>query len=201
MNKIIKKSLSFIFVFTLVISLFSGCSSKLNADMTEENITATVDTAFNALVNFDTDTLKTYVSSSTLSSIMTYAKKYSQIDDLAKAMFANLTYEIEDINIDASTVTLTVYNKDLYDPAYEFVNELLEKYNTLQLLANLTDSSWRDSNLSKLTEEIDDSPLDTMGNDITLTINQKTNNLVLYFDTEAEDAVSGGALGAITQLF
>ncbi len=201
MKELAKKALIILLSAILVCTIFTGCSSKLNADMTEENISATVDTVFDALVKFDMDDLKTYVDSSTLNTILKYAKKYTQFQDLAKAIFANLTYEVENIDIDNGIITVTVYNKDLYDPALEFVDDLSSKYNTLQLLTKITDSSWLDSNLSALIEEIEDAPMDPFGEEIYLTINQKTNNLVLVFDTEAEDGVSGGALSAIKQIY
>lgn len=201
MVKTLQKLAAILLSGALVATVFSGCSSKLGADMTEENITATVDTAFEALVDFNIDDLETYVDSSTLSTIMTYAEKYEQFQQLAKAIFANLTYEIEEINLDDATVTLTVYNKDLYDIALEFVDDLLDKYSLLQLLSKLSNDSWLDSNLSVLTAEIDDAVMNVAGTEIILDITEASDHLVLTFDTEAEDGVSGGALGAIKQIY
>ena len=50
----------------------SACST-LNNEMTEENITKTVDRAFDALAKFDTDDLNKYVDSPTLTTIISYA--------------------------------------------------------------------------------------------------------------------------------
>ncbi len=201
--KFFKKISAAILAVLLCAGLFTGCSSStsLTADMTEENVEATLQVVFDALVKFDTDDLKNYVDSSTLDSIISYAKKYSQFTDLAKAMFANLSYDIDEIDLETESIYLTVYNKDLYDAAYEFVDNLTENYSTIQLLGKLTDSDWLDTNLQLLEDEIEDSPMDPFGEEIILTISQKSDNLVLEFDTEAEDAVSGGALGAITRLF
>ncbi|MCD7723860.1 MAG: hypothetical protein LUH82_07990 [Clostridiales bacterium] len=201
MLKKIKKLAALVTAAVLVAAVFSGCSSKPGAEMTEENITATVDTVFEALVNFDVDDLGTYVDSSTLNTVMSYAEKYEQFQELGKAIFASLEYEIEEINIDEATVTLTVYNKDLYDIALEFVDDLLDKYSLLQLLTKLSSESWLDDNLSDLTQKIDDAVMNVAGTEITLDIEQKSDNLVLSFDTEAEDGVSGGALGAIKQIY
>ena len=68
-----KKTLSIILCLALVILSFTACSSS-NA-LTEENVTKTVDTSFEALKEFDTDKLQKYVDSSTLNTIANYAQK------------------------------------------------------------------------------------------------------------------------------
>lgn len=201
MVKFAKRAICVILAAVITAAAFSGCSSKPGAEMTEENITATVDTAFEALINCDTDDLGTYVDSSTLNTIMSYIEKYDQFQALTKAIFASLEYEIEEINLDDATVTLTVYNKDLYDIALDFVDDLRDKYSLLQLLTKLSNESWLDSNLSVLTDEIGDAAMNVAGTEITLDIKQTSDNLVLSFDTEAEDGVSGGALSAIKQIY
>ncbi|MCD7872033.1 MAG: hypothetical protein LUG21_01765 [Clostridiales bacterium] len=192
-----KKPISLLLSVIIIVLAFSSCSSKPNAELTEENITKTVDTAFTALKEFDTKKLDTYVSSSTLSIIMKYAESHTQFQDLGKAIFANLSYEIKSIDTQNSTVTVSVLNKDLYDKAYNFVNGLLQNYSTLQLLQRLGDDAWLDNNLTKLTDEIDSASMQSSPTDITLTISQSSKNLVLQFDENAENGVSGGALSAI----
>lgn len=192
-----KKTISIICCIFMLVFTFSACSSGPNADMTEENITATVDTAFTALKEFNTEDLRTYVSSSTLSLIMSYAKNHTQFADLGRAMFENLTYEITAIDVENATVTLSVMNKDLTSTASSFVSGLLDKYSAFQLLNNLSSDTWLDSNLSTLTEDIDDAPMMSSAQEITLTVEQGEDNLTLVFDETAENGVSGGALGAI----
>ncbi|MCC8016438.1 MAG: hypothetical protein LIO43_03495 [Clostridiales bacterium] len=192
-----KKTISLLLSVIIIVLAFSSCSSKPNAELTEENITKTVDTAFTALKEFDTKKLDTYVSSSTLSIIMKYAESHTQFQDLGKAIFSNLSYEIKSIDTQNRTVTVSVLNKDLYDKAYTFVNGLLQNYSTLQLLQRLGDDAWLDNNLAKLTDEIDSASMQSSPTDITLTISQSSKNFVLQFDENAENGVSGGALSAI----
>ena len=192
-----KKTISVICCILLLVFSFSACSSGPNAEMTEENITSTVDTAFTALKEFNTEDLNTYVSSSTLSRIMGYAKNHTQFADLGRAMFENLIYEITSIDTQKKSVTLSVMNKDLAQTASSFASELLGKYSMFQLLNNLSSDTWLDSNLSALTKDIDAAPMMSSAQEITLTIEQGEDHLTLVFDETAENGVSGGALGAI----
>ncbi len=191
-----KKGIALFLSIVLIICCFSACA-KASAEMTQENITATADTVFTALKEFNTEDLETYVSSSTLSVIMSYAKQHEQFAELGRAMFANLTYEITAIDTANKTVTLSVSNKDLAQVAGDFASDLMGKYSTFNLLSNLSSDTWLDSNLSILTEDIDAAPMMSQPAEITVTIQQADDNLVFAFDENAENGVSGGALGAI----
>lgn len=191
-----KKGIALFLSIVLIICCFSACA-KTSAKMTQENITATADTVFTALKEFNTEDLETYVSSSTLSVIMSYAKQHEQFAELGRAMFANLTYEITAIDTANKTVTLSVSNKDLAQVAGDFASDLMGKYSTFNLLSNLSSDTWLDSNLSILTEDIDAAPMMSQPAEITVTIQQADDNLVFAFDENAENGVSGGALGAI----
>ena len=191
-----KKGIALFLSIVLIICCFSACA-KTSAEMTQENITATADTVFTALKEFNTEDLETYVSSSTLSVIMSYAKQHEQFAELGRAMFANLTYEITAIDTVNKTVTLSVSNKDLAQVAGDFASDLMGKYSTFNLLSNLSSDTWLDSNLSILTEDIDAAPMMSQPAEITVTIQQADDNLVFAFDENAENGVSGGALGAI----
>lgn len=191
-----KKGIALFLSIVLIICCFSACA-KTSAEMTQENITATADTVFTALKEFNTEDLETYVSSSTLSVIMSYAKQHEQFAELGRAMFANLTYEITAIDTANKTVTFSVSNKDLAQVAGDFASDLMGKYSTFNLLSNLSSDTWLDSNLSILTEDIDAAPMMSQPAEITVTIQQADDNLVFAFDENAENGVSGGALGAI----
>lgn len=191
-----KKAVALFLSAVMIICCFAGCS-KTSAELTEENITATADVVFTALKEFDTDELEKYVSSSTLSTIMSYAKSHDQFADLGRAIFENLTYEITAIDTNSKTVTISVLNKDLAQPAADFVNELLSTYSTLTLLSHLSNDAWLDENLSDLTGRIDSAPMMSEAQEITITITQGEDNLIFGFDETAENGVSGGALGAI----
>lgn len=191
-----KKGIALFLSIVLIICCFSACA-KTSAEMTQENITATADTVFTALKEFNTEDLETYVSSSTLSVIMSYAKQHEQFAELGRSIFENLSYEITSIDTQNKTITLSVTNKDLASTAQNFTNDLLSKYSTISLLSNLSSDTWLDSNLAILQEDIAAAPMQSDSVEITLTIEQGEDNLVFVFDENAENGVSGGALGAI----
>lgn len=191
-----KKGIALFLSIVLIICCFSACA-KTSAEMTQENITATADTVFTALKEFNTEDLETYVSSSTLSVIMSYAKQHEQFAELGRSIFENLSYEITSIDTQNKTITLSVMNKNLASTAQNFTNDLLSKYSTISLLSNLSSDTWLDSNLAILQEDIAAAPMQSESVEITLTIEQGEDNLVFVFDENAENGVSGGALGAI----
>lgn len=193
-----KKIISAILVLSIVF-VFAGCSGP-NAELTEENITDTVNVAVDALKEFDTEQLDKYVESSTLSYIVGFAEDHEQFAELGRAIFKNLTVDVKSIDIENKTVTVTVRNKDLEQAAYDFTQDLLSNYSKIQLLGKLTNDSWLDSNLSTLVSEIGKAKMSDQGIDVTLTIRQDKKNLVLCFDETAENAVSGGALGAVKSI-
>lgn len=192
-----KKIISVILVLSIIF-VFTACAP--NASMTEENITKTVDTAVTALRDFDADTLDKYVDSSTLSYIISYSKNHEQFAKLGRAIFKNLTVEVESIDIEQKTVTVSVTNKSLFEAASEFTSDLLSRYSTLQLLGKLRNDSWLDTNLTSLTDSIEKAKMNVEPVTVTLSIVQEKDNLVLSFDEAAENAVSGGALGAVKNL-
>lgn len=193
-----KKTLSILLCLAFMLVSFTACSSNA---MTKKNVTKTVDTAFAALKEFDTDTLQKYVDSTTLNTIVGYAEKHEQLKQLGQAIFENVDYEIKSIDLDKKTVTVTVKNKDLAQGASEFANELKKDYSAFQLLAKLSDDTFLDSRLAQLKEKIADAQMEENGVDITLNIEQGSKNLKLTFDDTAEDAVSGGALSSIKAIF
>lgn len=193
-----KKTLSILLCLAFMLVSFTACSSNA---MAEKNVTKTVDAAFAALKEFDTDTLQKYVDSTTLNTIVGYAEKHEQLKQLGQAIFENVDYEIKSIDLDKKTVTLTVKNKDLAQGASEFANELKKDYSAFQLLAKLSDDTFLDSRLAQLKEKIADAQMEENGVDITLNIEQGSKNLKLTFDDTAENAVSGGALSSIKAIF
>lgn len=194
-----KRIISLTLAVILIASTFGACSSKSSAELTEENITKTVNIAFDALKNVDTETLKTYVSSSTLGMLIGYIEKQEQFKELGKAIFANLSYEVKSVDLKNNTVTVSVINKDLEKSTTKYVKGLLKSYTKLQLLQRLSDEKWLDNNLSKLTAEIEKAEMEKEPSEITISIQQKEKNLILVFDETAENEVSGGSLGAIKE--
>lgn len=193
-----KKALSILFCLAFILVSFTACSSNA---MTEKNVTKTVDTAFTALKEFDTDTLQKYVDSSTLNTIVGFAQKHDQIKQLGQAIFENIDYKIKSIDLDKKTVSITVKNKNLAQGASDFATKLKNEYNTVQLLSKLNDEIFLNARLNELKQKISDAQMESDGIDITLNIEQGSKNLKLSFDEKAEDAVSGGALSSIKAIF
>lgn len=194
-----KKNISIILCAIILVLSLSGCSSS--AELTEDNVTKTVDKTFSALKNFDSDELNKYVDSSTLSIIIGYAEKHEQFSQLGKAIFANLSYEIKDIDLEAKTVTVSVKNKDLFNVASDFASQLKKDYSTFQLLSKLNDEKFLDMKLNALCQQIEEAPMSDKDTEITLNIEQSKKNLVLVFNNAAEDGVSGSALNAIKNIY
>lgn len=192
-----KRIISLTLAVIIIAASFTACSSKPNAELTEENITKTVTTAFDALKVVDTELLEKYVQSPTLGILISYIDKQEQFKELGKAIFENLSYEIKSIDLENSTVTLSVTNKDLKDATEKYTKSLLKSYTKIQLLQRLSNEEWLNNNLSKLTAEIDKAEMKEEPEEITISIKKQSKNLILVFDEEAENEVSGGALLAI----
>lgn len=194
-----KKTLSLVLALILCLS-FTACSGP-NAEMTEENITETVATVETALKEFDTEALDKYVDSATLSVIIKYADEHEQFSQLGKAIFENLELEVKEIDIDNKTVTVTAKNKDLSEATSEFAEKLQSNYSNFALLKKLNDDAFLDEKLTELQDKINACQMMDSGVDIVLNIEQDSKNLVLSFDENAEDTVSGGALSAIKSIY
>lgn len=199
-----KKIISVFLTLTLIALTFCACSSKPTNRISERNITKTVNTIFDALKEFDTKTIKTYVDSETLDTILTYASKKEQFRKLGTAMFENITYEIKEIDTDAQTVTVAVKNKDLTKVASDYTADLLSRYSglsgMLELAKSITDDAWLNSNLAILTDGIKNAAMKDEAVDVTIHFEQKKDRLYFGFTESAEDAVSGGALTEIKKI-
>lgn len=198
MAKTILKSVFCVFLSVTLLFSLAGCSG--NTELTQENVTQTMSVVETALKEFDKKKLEKYVDSETLGYILKLSDGDDQYSELGKAIFENLTIEIEDIDLDAKTITVTVLNKDLYLVAADFTTRLLNEHNKIQLLNMLSDEEFLNSSLATLIEGIDSSEMRTEPSTVTLTIAQGKRNLVIGFDDAAENAVSGGALGAIKNI-
>lgn len=195
--KNIPKTLVSVVLSVILAFSFTSCAKT---EMTEENITDTVSTVETALKEFDTDKLEKYVSSSTLNYILKYAEKHQQFVELGKAMFGNLSMTVDSVDAENQTVTVTVKNKDLSSAAYDFASNLKAEYTPLQLLGKLDDETFLNISLNELVSSMNSSTDETEAS-VTLKIKEGKKNLILSFDEEAENAVSGGALTAIKNLY
>ncbi len=197
MKKILNNVLCAVLAAAMIFS-FSSCS-KANS-MTEENIKNTVATVETALKEFDTDTLNKYVSSTTLDYIIKFSSSHEQFAQLGKAIFANLEMEVKSVDLQNQTVTITVSNSKLTEIATIFTEGLKAKYSNTELLRKLNDDSFLTQSLNVLLEGINNTSISTEA-DITVKVQKGKKNLVLALDETAEDAVSGGALGAIKKIY
>lgn len=198
MKYIPKNSVCILLCFLLAISV-SGCSG--GTAINEKNINQTVLEVEKALKDFDEESLKKYVESDTLSKILTVSNGKEQFVKLGQAIFEELSIDVEKIDVENATVTVSVINRDLYQPAADFAEELSSNYTSIQLLGKLNDDYFLDTNLAELTERIENAPMQEAPQSITLTVKKGKKNLILCFDEDAENAVSGGALGAIMKTF
>lgn len=189
-KKIICIMLSICFLFSL-----TGCTS--NAEMTEENITKTVEKSVIALQKFDKKRLEKYIDSQTLNYIISLSKGHEQFDKLGEAIFRNLEVEIEEIDTQNSTVTLTIKNKDLHKIAKDFTTDLLEQHSRLALVGLLTNNNFLDKSLTRLTGEISAQSKVKVSKSIVVKVEENKNHLTLVLDEDAEKAFSGGALTAV----
>ena len=188
-------------IFLCLLMAFSLAACSAGTELTEQNINQTVAKVEKALRNFDEKELKKYVESDTLSKILAVSNGKKQFDELGQAIFNDLSLTVKSIDIENSTVTVSVLNRDLSQIASDFATELSRTYTDIQLLGKLKDEDFLNNNLSKLTEQIKGAPMLTEAQTVTLKIKKGPKNLVLVFDEDAENAVSGGALGAIMKAF
>ena len=194
MKNTIKKSLSLILCFVLTLAL-SACSSETSIN--EENVNNTVTAVEKALKDFDRLSLKAYVKSSTLETILNLSKSHSQFTALGQAMFEKLEISVKSFDKKNQTVTLLVKNRDMAEIGANFAKELTDGRSALDMMKLLNDDAFLDSSLKKLTAEISEATVPDNPTEITVSIEKGNNNLILVFDEEDENAVSGGALTAI----
>lgn len=193
-----KKIFCIVLCAVLIVLCFSGCSGK--AEMTEANVTKSVSQVEKALKDFDQDKLGKYVDSSTLSLILNYAGDYDFINEIGKSIFSNLSMEIVSIDLENATVTVRVVNKDLADGASEFAQRLKSENSTVELLAKLNNEVFVQANKNAINDIVENAEMREPV-EVTLTIVQGKKNLAFTFDEAAEDAVSGGALTAIKEIY
>ncbi len=193
-----KKIISLLLCAIMIMLCFSGCSG--NAEMTEANITRTVTQAEKALKTFDQKKLEKYVDSTTLSTIIKYVGKYDFINEVGESIFENLSMEIISIDAENGTVTLSVTNKDLRQPAADFASRIKSENSTIGLLSKLNNQVFVDANVSAINDMVENAEM-AQPVEITVKILQGKKNLALSFDEAGEDAVSGGALSSIQQIY
>ena len=196
MKKFVKVAACVILSVIMALS-FASCSST---KMTEKNVIETVSAVETALKEFDTEALNRYVSSTTLDYIVKLSASHEQFAELGKAMFADLELEVKSVDTENQTVTIAVSKKKLNEIASIFTEGLKSNYSNTELLRKLNDDSFLNNSLNVLLEGIKNSKTPVQA-EITVKVEKGKKNLVLALDETAEDAVSGGALGAIKKIY
>ncbi len=177
-----------------------GCA---NIRITEDNVTKAVSIVEKALREFDRDTLQKYVDSKTLKYIFQFAEKNEQVAEIGRLMFENLEMTVKSVDEENKTVTVEVKNKDLalVGERYSRLLKAKSKGSTVEMLKLFGDEEFLDISVKTLTAQISRATIPDNPTEITLTVKEGKKNLVLYFNEAAEDAVSGGAVNAITNAF
>lgn len=196
MKKFVKVAACVILSVIMALS-FASCSST---KITEKNVIETVSAVETALKEFDTESLNRYISSTTLDYIVKLSASHEQFAELGKAMFADLELEVKSVDTENQTVTIAVSNKKLNEIASIFTEGLKSNYSNTELLRKLNDDSFLNNSLNVLLEGIKNSKIPVQA-EITVKVEKGKKNLVLALDETAEDAVSGGALGAIKKIY
>lgn len=194
MQSKIKKGICLVIAFAMTLT-FSACSGAKS--MSEKNINATVAKVEKALQEFDKVTLKKYVKSTTLGTILSLSDSHPQFKALGQSMFEKLTISVKSIDKKNSTVTLLVNNRDMSQIAAEFTKEITAGKSTVDLIRLLGNDTFLNTSLAKLTAQISEATVPDNPKEITVSVEKGNENIILDFDYNAEDAVSGGVLTAV----
>jgi hypothetical protein len=199
MKNYLKRGLSLFLCLTLVLA-FSACSKA--AKLTEDNIIKTAQLVEKAFREFDSKTLQKYINSKTLNYIIQYSENKDQIKQLGLAMFENVTFGVKSVDLKNSKVTLSVNNKDMKLIGERYVKMLNHLYKSpVEMIKALSDDVFLDRSLRSLKAQISRATVPDNPTEVTVSVTPQKDGVVFNLTTEAEDAVSGGALTAITGAF
>ncbi|MBQ9227856.1 MAG: hypothetical protein IJ168_03395 [Eubacterium sp.] len=199
MHNYLKRGISLFLCLAMVFAL-SACSGST---LTEANITKTVELVEKALRDFDKETLQKYVNSKTLDYIIKFAGSKEQFDTIGKLLFEKLELNVKSVDLDNSTVTLEVLNLDMHlvGERYAKVIQVRSHGKATEMLSLLSDDDFLDLSVRSLTAQISQATVPDNPTEVTVRVQTSGKNLVLVLDEAAEDAVSGGVLTAVTNVF
>ena len=197
MHPYIKRGVSLLLCFAMVFAL-SACAGRA---MTEDNITKTVELVEKALREFDRETLQKYVSSKTLNNIFNYANNHEQFDAIGKLLFEMLEINIKSIDVENKEITAEIKNRDmtLVGERYSQMLQYKSKGDLLAMLDLLNDEDFLNLSERVLTSLISRATVPDNPTEVTLGVKKGSKNLIITFGDEAENAVSGGLIAAITE--
>ncbi len=208
MKKVAKKLLCILLCLAMCFG-FGGCSSN---ELSEKNVTATVEKVEQAFKDLNVATLGKYIKFGTLTNLSNSLGEDVDLADsisigslsdlkpfanLCNIIFANLEIEIESINLEEMTVDVSITNNDFYSPAIKYAYNLKKNYNTQELIGLLSNQKRFEEKLNELITSLENAEATTKTTTATLKIEQGDKNLVLVLDKNAEQAVTGGVLTAI----
>lgn len=192
---------------------FGGCSSN---ELSESNVTATVDKVEQAFKDLNVATLAKYIKFGTLSNLSSSLGEDVNLADsisvsdvsqlkpfvsLCDIMFANLEIEINSINLEEMTVDVSITNADYYQQSMIFAYNLKKNYNLQELLSLMANQQRFEEKLGELITSLEETEVQTKTIEATLTIEQGDKNLVLVLDKNAERAITGGVLTSIMTIY
>ena len=197
------KKLLCLLLCTLMVFSFSGCSSK---KLSEENVNKTIETVENAFIDASVVTLNKYTKFDTVLSnkIKVDPKNLGgkkKLLELTKVLFENLEIEVNSVDLEEMTVTLNVTNKVTYLTTDNFLTNLKKSNSVTQIITNLSDDEFVTKNVDIYIKELEKAPIASSPRTITVKFEQGKHNLVLLFDDEAINAITGGASEALKKNF
>jgi len=200
MHTYLKRGISLLLCFAMVFAL-SACSA--GRAMTEDNITKTVALVEKALREFDRDTLQKYVSSKTLDYIIKLAGNKEQFDTIGKLLFEKLEMTVKSVDLENEQVTVEIRNRDMALIGERYANMIRSrcKGDTMAMLNLLGDDDFLDISVRSLTIQISRATVPDNPVEVTLGVKKGAKNLVLSLGPDAEDAVSGGVVTAVSGIF
>ncbi len=177
---------------------FASCSG---GGEDNKELRATVDSATESLINFDTKNVDKYIESETLLSIETLVNSKSQYQELAKAIFANLKIKVKKVSVDnakgTGKITLKIRNKDLATVTDDYVSSKVTEY--LAGKVDFNNEEYLNTQLEYLTNAIDDAK-NTKWQKVTINVKKVDGKWVLVFNDSAENAVMGGAASKLKSM-
>ncbi|MCC8022472.1 MAG: hypothetical protein LIO46_01615 [Clostridiales bacterium] len=194
MKKIMTLTLSAV----LLAAVFSACSSQ-----SDRSVERAVSNAFSSLQKYNEADIQSWISSDDLSSLMDSAAAFDGGDEMMQAMFADLSYEITDIEVDEdeenATAELKITNKNFQDATTDFMAELTIAF--MQGQTDFSSAAYNEEQITAFTEMLQDEEISTTIFNVKLSLKKVDDNWMLYPNDNVLTAWTGDAYSSAKSLF